>query len=444
MLVNAIRRQARTVLVTAVRRTAVPSLPARVTLPTLVSLRALSTTQVRRYDDGPKASEHPPSKQLFVGNLPFDATEADIRQAFEAYGPIESVRMINNPDGSSRGFGYATFVNLEDANQAFSTGAQVLDRQVRIDYTAPRFDKPSRGSNETLGRGTMARPAAPPGRVLFAGNMPFGAEEADIREKFEVFGPLKSVRIAVRPSGESRGFAHIEFMREEDAIAAYESFTEEPLYMLDRNVRVDYAPVRPTSTNPPSHRLYFFDFRGTEEALRSALNEYETSIQRLHFLRNQMTGELTGSGFVEFMSVDRATQALEKLNGTITSYGPVNLEYAIPKAERPESASYGSEGRASGGRGGGYLGRGGYVGRGGGGSGGSGYGMGGGGGGGGYGDRSGGGGGYSGGGGRGGGYGGGGGRGGGYSGGGGRGGGYSGGGGRGGGYSGGGGHGGDY
>jgi len=93
MLVNAIRRQARTVLVTAVRRAAVPSLPARVTLPTLVSLRALSTTLVRRFDDEGKASEHPPSKQLFVGNVPFDATEADIRAAFEAYGPLESVRM---------------------------------------------------------------------------------------------------------------------------------------------------------------------------------------------------------------------------------------------------------------------------------------------------------------------------------------------------------------
>jgi len=158
----------------------------------------------------------------------------------------------------------------------------VHDRQVRLDYTAPRFDRPSRGSDENLGRGA-ARTPAPPGRVLFAGNLPFGAEEADLREKFEVFGPLKSVRIALRPSGESRGFAHVEFMREEDAVAAYESFHEEPLYMLDRNVRVDYAPVRPTSNNPPSHRLYFFDFRGTEEALRSALNEYETSIQRIHF-----------------------------------------------------------------------------------------------------------------------------------------------------------------
>ncbi|KAJ6620432.1 hypothetical protein B0H10DRAFT_1791829 [Mycena sp. CBHHK59/15] len=270
------------------------------------------------------------------------------------------------------------------------------------------------------------RGTAPPGRVLFAGNMPFGAEESDIREKFEPFGPLKSIRMGSRPTGESRGFAHVEFMREEDAIAAYESFIEEPLYMLDRNVRIDYAPTRKSANNPPFHKLYFYDYRGNEESLRLALQEFETSIQNMFFLRNQMSGEPTGSGFVEFMSIDRATQAMEKMHGTITPYGPLNLEYALqPRRNQGGGGGrgvgarggYGGEDGGYGGGGGGYGGgRGGYSGGGGGYSGGSGRGgYSGGGAGGGYG-----GGGQSGGGGRGG-----------YSGGGGRGG-YSGGGGRGG------------
>ncbi|KAJ7726253.1 hypothetical protein DFH07DRAFT_714326, partial [Mycena maculata] len=228
MLVAAIRRQARLALATAVKRTTGPSLVARVARPAPISLRALSTTLVCRYEGGP-ASEHAPTRQLFLGNLPFDATDADLR------------------------------------------------------------------------------------------------------EKFEPFGPLKSVRISTKPSGESRGFAHLEFLREEDAVSAYNSFAEEPLFMLDRNVRVDYAPARPTSANPPSHKLYFFDYRGSEESLRETMRDFETSIQRTHFLRNQMTGELTGSGFIEFMSVERATQAIKTHNGSLTSYGPLNLEYAISR-----------------------------------------------------------------------------------------------------------------
>ncbi|KAJ7722943.1 hypothetical protein B0H16DRAFT_1251690, partial [Mycena metata] len=168
----------------------------------------------------------------------------------------------------------------------------------------------------------------PPGRVLFVGNMPFGSEESDIREKFEPFGPLKSVRLAVRPGGEFRGFAHVEFMRVEDAKAAYESFAEEPLYMLDRNIRVDFAPERPTAANPPINKLYFYDFRGNEETLRTALAEFEGSIVKAHFLRSSVTGELTGSGFVEFQTVERATQALEAVGGTMTPFGTLNLEYA--------------------------------------------------------------------------------------------------------------------
>lgn len=185
-----------------------------------------------------------------------------------------------NPDGSARGFGYVSFVDQEAATALFESGAELLGRPLRIDYTQPR---PDAGAGRPLGSSPPARPAAPPGRTLFVGNMPFGAEESDIRDKFEPFGPLKSVRLSTRPTGESRGFAHVEFLREEDAIAAFTSFVEEPLYMLDRNVRVDYAPVRPTSSNPPSHKLYFFDYRGNEEALRLSLKDFETSIQRTYF-----------------------------------------------------------------------------------------------------------------------------------------------------------------
>ncbi|KAJ7178717.1 hypothetical protein C8R43DRAFT_871717 [Mycena crocata] len=255
MLANAIRRQARLALVSAVRRTAAPTLVSRVARQVPVSIRSLSTTLVCRFEQQQveKTSEHQPSRQLFVGNLPFDATEGDLH----------------------------------------------------------------------------------------------------IREKFEPFGPIKSIRISTRPNGESRGFAHVDFMREEDSIAAFESFAEEPLYMLDRTLRIDYAPQRPTATNPPNHKLYFFDYRGNEEALRLSLKEFESSIQRLHFLRNQNTGELTGSGFVEFVSVDRATSAIEKLHGTLTPYGALNLEYAISK---PAGANSVGGSRFAAGGGGGYAG----------------------------------------------------------------------------------------
>lgn len=51
-------------------------------------------------------------KKLYVGNLPFSATEDDIRGMFEPFGSLESLNLITDRDsGRFRGFG---FVELED------------------------------------------------------------------------------------------------------------------------------------------------------------------------------------------------------------------------------------------------------------------------------------------------------------------------------------------
>ena len=53
------------------------------------------------------------SKKLYVGNLPFDATRDDIRAAFEAFGTVYEVSLIEDRQtGRPRGFG---FVEMDDA-----------------------------------------------------------------------------------------------------------------------------------------------------------------------------------------------------------------------------------------------------------------------------------------------------------------------------------------
>ncbi|KAF8146017.1 hypothetical protein K438DRAFT_1991186 [Mycena galopus ATCC 62051] len=52
-------------------------------------------------------------------------------------------------------------------------------------------------------------------------------------------------------------------------------------------------------------------------------------------VRSNITGELTGSGFVEFLSVERAAQALTKVGGSVTPYGSINLEYALSREAGP-------------------------------------------------------------------------------------------------------------
>ncbi len=53
---------------------------------------------------------------IFVGNLAFTATEAEVRQLFEGYGAVDTVRLMTDRDtGRPRGFG---FVEMPDATEA--------------------------------------------------------------------------------------------------------------------------------------------------------------------------------------------------------------------------------------------------------------------------------------------------------------------------------------
>ncbi len=59
---------------------------------------------------------------IYVGNLPFDATEADLRSLFSEYGTVDSASVITDRDtGRSRGFG---FVELADTN----SGAKAIEK----------------------------------------------------------------------------------------------------------------------------------------------------------------------------------------------------------------------------------------------------------------------------------------------------------------------------
>ena len=56
--------------------------------------------------------------KLFIGNLPFSATEQSVRALFEPHGTIESLALINDRDtGRPRGFGFIE-MSSADASKA--------------------------------------------------------------------------------------------------------------------------------------------------------------------------------------------------------------------------------------------------------------------------------------------------------------------------------------
>ncbi|AYL98233.1 RNA recognition motif domain-containing protein [Mucilaginibacter celer] len=72
---------------------------------------------------------------IFVGSLPFSLGEADLRQLFEAYGEVNSVKIIiDRESGRSKGFGFIEMADDEAGQQAISglNGSEVKGRSIAV------------------------------------------------------------------------------------------------------------------------------------------------------------------------------------------------------------------------------------------------------------------------------------------------------------------------
>ena len=82
-------------------------------------------------------------KRLYVGNLPYTTTEAELQELFAQAGEVTSVVIVMDRDtGRSRGFAFVEFATDEeaqDAKQRFN-GMEFGDRTLRVDAARERND----------------------------------------------------------------------------------------------------------------------------------------------------------------------------------------------------------------------------------------------------------------------------------------------------------------
>ncbi len=81
---------------------------------------------------------------IYVGNLSNQTTEDDLRQAFEAFGQVESANIIKDRfSGESRGFGFVEIPSKEEAQKAIEemTGKDLMGRAVNVNEARPKTDR---------------------------------------------------------------------------------------------------------------------------------------------------------------------------------------------------------------------------------------------------------------------------------------------------------------
>tara|TARA_Y100000588_G_scaffold52286_1_gene49161 strand:- start:4052 stop:4360 length:309 start_codon:yes stop_codon:yes gene_type:complete len=85
---------------------------------------------------------------IYVGNLSWDAQDQDLSDAFVQFGEVSSAKIITDRDsGRSRGFGFVTMPNDEEAKKAIESlnDQDFMGRNMNVREATPRQERP-RGS----------------------------------------------------------------------------------------------------------------------------------------------------------------------------------------------------------------------------------------------------------------------------------------------------------
>jgi len=95
--------------------------------------------------------------KMFIGNLPFDTTEADLYTTFGKHGTVvDAVLMMDRESGRPRGFGFVTMSTQEEAQSAINAlnGHKVQGRALTVNVAKPRGER----SGSDTGRGAGGGP----------------------------------------------------------------------------------------------------------------------------------------------------------------------------------------------------------------------------------------------------------------------------------------------
>ena len=86
------------------------------------------------------------SKNIYVGNLPFETTSDDLLSWFGEHGTVTRAQVATDREtGRSRGFGFVEMSQGGDEAIAALNGAQIEGRSLKVNEAQPRGDRPRTG-----------------------------------------------------------------------------------------------------------------------------------------------------------------------------------------------------------------------------------------------------------------------------------------------------------
>jgi len=182
--------------------------------------------EVKKVDD---------DRSVFLSNLLFTVDEPQIQQMFQECGAIETIRIIVNRVGKSKGYAYLQFKEKESVAKALEKDRTNLSgRPVFVSECVDKKERPTKFKFPT----TIDK------HTLYVTNIPFEVNEDELRNDFQQVGTIKQVRLVTNRSGKSKGFAYVEYETEADAKSAILKFDQSMMNGRPINVAISNPPAR--------------------------------------------------------------------------------------------------------------------------------------------------------------------------------------------------------
>ena len=171
-------------------------------------------------------------EELFVRNIGFNTTQEELADFFAKYGDVEESKIVTDKNtGKSRGFGFLKFYEKKAAVAAMKDADNIVvgGRNLQIRYSNDK-------GSQMQGSGNSAKKGPVTEFGVFVGNISYKCTENDLKKFFKDCGKVADVRIAKKPDGKLKGFAHVDFETKEGMEKAVEKNGKE---LQGRALRID-------------------------------------------------------------------------------------------------------------------------------------------------------------------------------------------------------------
>uniref|UniRef100_A0A674JHI1 Polyadenylate-binding protein n=1 Tax=Terrapene triunguis TaxID=2587831 RepID=A0A674JHI1_9SAUR len=171
----------------------------------------------REAELGAKAKEF---TNVYIKNFGDDMDDERLKELFSKYGKTLSVKVMTDPTGKSKGFGFVSFEKHEDANKAVEemNGKDINGKMVFVGRAQKKVERQAelKRKFEQLKQERISRYQ---GVNLYIKNLDDTIDDEKLRKEFSPFGSITSAKVMLE-DGRSKGFGFVCFSSPEEATKA--------------------------------------------------------------------------------------------------------------------------------------------------------------------------------------------------------------------------------